>query len=57
MLSGVKLKIRRMFAKPKVVQNPDLNWMCLTPILEERRLLEQELNPENASLESSKSKE
>lgn len=54
MLSEVILKIKRMFLKPKDFKpNQDINWMCLTPILEENRRLEQELNLENASQEKS----
>lgn len=58
MLSGVLLKIKGLLRKSKEFkQNPDLDWMCLTPILEERRRLEQELILENASQDSSTSKE
>lgn len=58
MLPGLILKLKRMLKKPKEFKpNPDLNWMCYTPILEERHRLEQELNLENASPERSTSKE
>lgn len=54
MLSGVILKIKGLFRRPKEFKpNPEMDWMCLTPILEERRRLEQEMNLENVSQEKS----